>query len=362
MKNTITILCMLIAGYSCNRPDVGFFSEDGIEMREDTLEVVRGIYQISSIPYVDGSTRPITYELVRVRNLGTGEEVPGFLNGQYDILLWNDAYNGETDTTMELVSQKLFTSQGAPLVINEYSGQLIFNSATRNFDGGLYGIDVRATNSKSSKVFENFGIVNLLVRPFERPGSFGDYFYGIASDGTENDIRNYNPYSNEEHEQIEANTHPRRKLWKIADSDMVELEMVVKDSEGNIFPPRAIERWWNSSENWYYNNYHDNSLAIDGNSDKVIYTDTSSIFRFPTVPYPAFGSSYNSGDNIYLTYYNINNSYWRLTDEYQAIANATGVVYPSYQVRFKNSYKINETGRWLMEIVSPYVICTRPVN
>lgn len=358
MKKFAIIILFFSICASCEKPAVGFFSEDGIASREDTISIVRGIYQISSIPYVDGSTRPLTFELVSVRNLVTGEDAPEFLQSRYEISLWSKAFDATTDTTMELVNQKLITSMETPLQINERSGQLIFNSATVNIPGGLYGVDVRATNSKSSKVFINFGVVKLEVKPFQCPGNFGDYFFGVSSDGKETDIKNYNPYSATETEQVVNNTHPRRKLYKVGESDIVELEMVVKDAEGTPFPPEAIERWWSSENSWYYNSYHDNSLALEG-GDKVTYTDTSCIFRFPTVPYPAFGSSYNTGDNIYLTYYNISNKYWKLTDEYQRIADATGVIYPSYQVRFKNSYKINEPGKWLMEIVSPYVICTK---
>lgn len=352
----ITAFVLITSLFSCEKPDVGFFSYEGIEMREDTLEVVRGIYQISGIPYVDGSTRPITFELVQVRDLSTGEEVPGFLNQKYEISLWSTAYDATTDTTMELVNQKLYTSSENPLQINPRSGQLVFNSATVNLPEGLYGVDVRATNSKSSKVFENFGTVKLMVKPFQRPGNFGDYFYGVSADGTENAIANNNPYSAEEHDQIDNNTHPYRKIYKVGESDIVELEMVVKDSEGTPFPPEAIKRWYDASNKKNYNSYHDNSLPINGSSEKVSYTDTSCIFLFPTVPYPAFGSMYNTGDNIYLVYYNIDNQYWNLTDKYQQMVNSQGVIYPSYQVRFKNSYKINEPGKWLIEVISPYVI------
>lgn len=342
--------------FCCQKPDVGFFSKEGIEMREDTLEVIRGIYQISGIPYVDGSTRPITFELVAVRDLTTGNDVPEFLHQKYGIALWNSPFDATTDTTMELVNQKLYTSSENPLQINPRSGQLAFNSATVNLPEGLYGVDVRATNSKSSKVFENFGIVKLMAKPFQRPGNFGDYFFGISADGTESGIANRNPFSTEEHEQIDQNIHPYRKIYKVGESDIVELEMVVKDSEGTPFPPEAIKRWYDASAGKNYNSYHDNSLPINGSSEKVSFTDTSCIFRFPTVPYPAFGSRYNDGDNIYLVYYSIDNTYWDLTDEYQQIVNTQGVVYPSYQVRFKNSYKINEPGKWLMEVISPYVI------
>lgn len=360
MKKITIIILFFAIWVSCEKPDVGFFSDEGIKTREDTIAIVRGIYQISSMPYVDGSTRPITFELVNVRNLETGEDVREFLDGRYEISLWSHAFDATTDTTLALVNQKLVTSAEAPLQINERSGQLIFNSGTVNLPGGIYGVDVRATNSKSSRVFTNFATVKMQVLPFQTPGVCGDYFFGLSADGTENEIKNFNPYSTAEMAQVTNNTHPRRRLTKVGDSDIMELELVVRDAQGTPFPPQAIERWWNPAEAWFYNSYHDNSIAIDGGSQKITFTDTSCIFKFPTLPYPAFGSSYNSGDNLYLTYYNINNKYWKLTDEYQQIANATGVVYPSYQVRFKNSYKINEPGKWFMEVTSPYIIFTQP--
>lgn len=341
--------------FSCEKPAVGFFSDEGIKMKEDTLDVVRGIYQISGIPYVDGSTRPLTFELVNIRNLVTGEDVPEFLK-KYEISLWSKAFDATTDTTMELVNQKLISSEETPLQINPRSGQLVFNTATLNLPEGLYGVDVQATNSKSSKLFTNFGTVRMVAKPFQRPGNFGDYFYGITSKGEEVAIANNNPYSAAEHQQIDKNIHPYRKIYKVGESDIVELEMVVKDSEGTPIPPEAIKRWYHSADKKNYNSYHDNSLPIGGSTEKVNYTDTSCIFHFPTVPYPAFGSMYNDGDNVYLVYYNIDNRYWKLNDYYQNMVATEGTVYPSYQVRFKNSYKINEPGKWLMEIISPYII------
>lgn len=81
MKKIALIILLFTVWTSCQKPDVGFFSDEGITTREDTISIVRGIYQISSIPYVDGTTRPITFELVNVRDLTTGEDVPEFLDG-----------------------------------------------------------------------------------------------------------------------------------------------------------------------------------------------------------------------------------------------------------------------------------------
>lgn len=41
-SNLLIAFALIISLFSCEKPDVGFFSYEGIEMREDTLEVVRG--------------------------------------------------------------------------------------------------------------------------------------------------------------------------------------------------------------------------------------------------------------------------------------------------------------------------------
>ena len=80
------------------------------------------------------------------------------------------------------------------------------------------------------------------VKPFQVTGNVVEYFDGVSSNGTENEIKNFNPYTPAETEQVVNNTHPRRKLYKVGESVIVELEMVVKDAEGTPFPPQAIER------------------------------------------------------------------------------------------------------------------------
>lgn len=359
MKRILFALLLGSCIISCNKPEVGFFSEKGIQMREDTFVVIKGIYQMSSAPMVDGSTRPLNFELKNVIDVATGEPAPDFWLATHEINMWISAFNAKTDTTMAIVNQKLIKRQVAPLEVNPYSGQLVFNSATAYLNAGVFQMDVQATNSKDSKLLEKFGVVKLLSKPFEVLGNFGDYLKGVDRNGVEYTIKDFNPYTAEEHQQIRENKHPLRKLYNVASSDIVELHLVIKDSRGQVIDPNFLTYMIDEEDPAsYYNCYHDNSLALDG--DKVEYTDTSCIFHFPTTPYPAFGRKYNDGDNIYLVYYTISSKAYNLAPEYQTMANqqaaSEGEVFESYRVSFKNSYKINEPGVWHMEVVSPYII------
>ena len=346
----VTSLSLSALLFSCDIPDVGFFSEEGIEMREDTLIVVKGIEQTSALPYTDGSTLPILFEFVQVTDLVTGEISSDFLQ-VFPIKMWRKPYNGLEDTTLSLVNEKLYDTLVNPLLINPRSGQLKFNSTTLNIESGLYGVDVRATNSKSSKIFENYGIIKLQLIPWQLPVPPSDAFRGFTVDNKSINIAGA-AYTTSEQEQVKNNTHPLRSLYKVGELDIVELELVLKDAEGTALPPQALIRWYN--DNGVLNNYHLNSVALDASSGNVTYTDTSCIFRFPNVPYPGYSSSY-TGDNAYLTYYNIDPKYWGPTDKYQIEADKLGQNFKSYTSGFRNGYKINETGKWLMTVNNPFI-------
>lgn len=341
--------------FSCETPDVGFFSEEGIKMREDTMTVVRGIYQLSSIPRVDGSTRPLTFEFIQIYDLKTGETASDFFQ-EYPMKLWSSPYDGLMDTTFDLVNEKLIDTVMVPLLINPRSGQLAFNSTTMNVKSGLYGVDIKVSNSKSSKVFEKFGIAKLQLIPWQLVVAPRDYFNGFTTK-TEAIPPATAAYTAVEMKQVENNTHPQRGFYKVGESNIVELELVVKDSKGTPIPPEALIPWYSGES--FLNNYHVNSIALDSDSDKVTNTDTSCVFRFPTVPYPSFSTTY-TGNNLYLTYYTIDKDYWDLTPEAEALSSKKeaelGEKFTAHIIGFRNGHRINEIGKWKMVVKSPYII------
>lgn len=360
MKKILSMTFLLGAMLTgCNVPQEGFLSYDGIQMREDTVEVIRGLFQLSAIPQVDGSTRPISFEITRIKNLETDETID---LGNYEINMWTKAFDARTDTTMDLVNEKLVKRSVSPIEINSVSGQMAFNGATQYItEGEKFGVDVFISNRTGETLLENFCLFKLIGKPFETITDFGDMLNGIPATGDKDRVglQKSGTYTSAEKEQILANTHPNRRLTKVGGGDVMQLIMVVRDAEGKPFKGEDIIFWPSGAS--YLNNYHDNSLAMNGSTEKVILTDTSCIFTFPTVPYPAFGREYNSGTNLYLAYYCIR---WdackfspagqKLLDDY--LLQNPGTSFVTYSPRFRNGYKINETGTWLMEMVHPYVL------
>ncbi|MGL5682956.1 MAG: hypothetical protein ACRDDZ_07865 [Marinifilaceae bacterium] len=344
----------------CSVPQEGFFSHEGIKMREDTVEVIRGLFQMSAIPEVDGSTRPIIFDIAAFRDLKTGQEEA--IN-TYEINTWTEAFHPDQDSTMDLVSKKLLKKQVAPFEVNPYSGQIIFNGATQRLPKTYYSLDVRATNVNDSKVFRDFCKFKLISKSFETATDFGDMINGIPATGEKDRVglqpSSASTYSTVEKEQVLNNTNPKRRLTKIEDGDMLKVIMVVRDAEGKPFKGDDIIFWPSGAS--YLNNYHDNSIAESGAFDKVIKNDTACIFNFPTVPWPSFGRQYADGTNLYLAYYCVR---WEsctfspagqeLLDAHNAKPGAQQFV--TFSPRFRNGYKINETGTWLMEITHPFIL------
>lgn len=356
------ILALLSGAFiaSCNLPDEGFFSAEGIKMREDTVDVVSGLFQLTAIPEIDGSTRPLSFQLDKIRDLRTGEivDLPTF-----NIRMWKSTFNPDQDSTMDQVNEKLEIRNVPPLEVNQRSGQIAFNAGTVNMTSDLYGVDVHASNPTSSKLFENFCIFRLVKKPFEQDKDFGDSLNGIPDDGEKGRV-GLTPetatFSAAALEQVRNNTHPNRKLTKVKDSDIVKLTMVVRDAEGKPFKGKDITFWPNPNAGGsYFPNFHDNSIAPEGSTEKVHYTDTSCVFTFPTVPYPTYARV--SGASPYLTYYCISWNACNLSPQGQSIVDAylaknPNTKFTQYSARIRNGYKINEPGEWLLEIKSPYVL------
>lgn len=360
MKMKTILIALTFAGLSaaCDKPDVGFFSYDGIRMQEDTLEVIRGIYQYSNIPMIDGTSRPLHFELVGARNYDTGEDLPDLVLKAFPMTLWKEAFNALTDTTMEQVNRKTYQDNVVPAMIAETSGIMSFNSATAKFPVGKYGIDVKVTNSKGSKVFKNYCIMKLISKPYTLGTYFRDQIRGAEMDSTFKNIEFIDLYPEDELDLIREGKSSRRKITRLGDSDIMELEMIVKDSRGTPLSPKALQAVW-SANGYYRNTYEVNSLAMAGSNERYIYTDTSAIYRFPTVPYPSFSAEYTGTTaEVYvpMTFYSLDSDYYELTEETKEMAREKHISVEKYRFNFSNMVTFNETGKWKIEVFVPYII------
>lgn len=330
---------------------IGFLSPTGIRMREDTLNVVGGVYFVSSIPMVDGSTRPLHFEIMDVTDLSTGKKTDVFSKKQ-KVRLWKSPFNPDTDITLDLVKQKLIYADTASLMINNASGQLAFSQGTMYINPGVYAVDAKVSSQAGERVLEKFGIVNLIKKPWEVPNNFGEYFYGSTSTEFNKVIQTRNPLPVSEMEQVKKNTHARFSIEKIAEGEDVKVKLMFLDANGEAFDGKAIANW--PQNDTYLNNWFDNSVDTKVMSDGVE-------FNFPTVPFPAFARVYTGGrESITLSYYVLHPNYYTLTQEAKNMAakfeSDNGITFNSYNLQVKIVYQINEPGSWLVKVKFAYAL------
>lgn len=344
MKKYILILAVvsLLADSCVKEIPVGFLSPTAIRLRTDTLDVVRGVYTISDIPMVDGSTRPLNFELLGIKKLPSGEPATEFSN-IYDVKLWSSPYNPDTDFTMEDVNKKIVVQPMEALTNNPVSGQLVFNGGTASIEKGLYRVDVRVSNVAGSRDIENFGVIRLVDRPWEAVYAFSESFRGIEAKGTE--ITLNTELSAEDMIRVGNNTHPNYSIERLGDLDGVRVKLTLMDANGDVYHGSVISKW--ATGTTYYNSWFDNSLDT-----KVL--DDGVEFNFPTVPYPAFGRYYTSGTNLNLSYYVLPPNSYTLTPEAQAEldnkAKEQGTAFIGSVVGVRIAYKINQTGIWHVKV------------
>lgn len=342
----ITLFLALLFTSCVKTIPIGFLS-DNISMREDTFQVIKGAYTVSSIPLIDGSTRPLKFEILDIRNLDTGNKAEEFFK-TYPVRLWSSPYDPDEDTSMELVNKKLVISDISPIDINSASGQIALNGGTQNLTGTRYAIDVKISNENTSKIYKDYGTIKLISKPWEVMNNFGEYFYGmVPTDETpQKNIEIRNPLPTIEMEQVRKGTHPNFSIKKVGESDDVQVTLSFYDSRDAVFPGKAIAKWPSGAS--YLNSWFDNSVETKVLEDKIE-------FNFPTVPFPAFGRQYTGNrESISLSYYVLHPDYYELTPAAKAIADKKaseiGKVFRGYNLQAKIAYQINEPGVWEVKV------------
>ncbi|ANI89087.1 hypothetical protein A9P82_07160 [Arachidicoccus ginsenosidimutans] len=161
-KKSIYILlaCGLL---SCSKITPGFLSPTlGYTSKE--IDCKRGLtYQASEAINFDGSTPPVTFRLLNLRDSLTGQPAPAEFTTLYDVPQFKpgESFNPDTDSTIELLNAKRTTKQMYPYSFDSVSGQLVFNRASANLPVGMYVFDIQATNVHGTKIYPSAGYINV---------------------------------------------------------------------------------------------------------------------------------------------------------------------------------------------------------
>ncbi|MGK9118078.1 DUF5007 domain-containing protein [Olivibacter jilunii] len=328
MKKIILISSVLLLTVlvSCKKIEPGFLSE-GIRYKDNTILCKRGMtLTLSDRINADGSTPPYTFKMLNLRNKETGQPAPEEFYKNYELLVFKSGmvFNAETDTTVDLLNAKREVVNKPPMEFNTNSGQLAFNRASSNLPLGDYVFDVEMTNSKGTRLYENFAQISVVDPTIE------DMFtvtYQAATGSNSSEV-------------FTTTTAPKLSCSKVS-NEGARVILKIVDKNGNAFNPAAGEVIKRGDRPTFENHARFNP---------VITTDTAMICDFEVAPFPLTAYITPSTDWGYLMYYRIPMAY----------ASIDGI--PNNNVNPVFGFRMLMEGTYVVEVKLPSVTRITPTG
>ncbi|WP_369048490.1 hypothetical protein [Tenacibaculum sp. UWU-22] len=360
MKNIFyTLLVLTLFMTACHRPEVGFLGT-AFESRVDTIELTRGLFDQGPLPFIDGSTLPLSWEIT-----GATDAEGNLTNDLFeprDIVLWKEAYNPNTDTTAALVNEKLDRTKKPSIYINKVSGQLIVTQASRTVPQDVYNLNLKVSNISGERQLDHFATLKLLpYKPAEVRFAMISAIKLIRKNGTEATIKNQVNTNDEERIASVLNEEgtepdPIFSIKKISDepASSVSVRMILTDTDGNVISPSKVTRneAGAGSDTEYLPSFNENSV-------ETTTDDEATIFNFPAPPFPQYSSNFpnaTTNDKMYQMFYRTTTEAINLVGKppggvkkYQT--NSQGGVLGYGYVRW--GLRINDFGTWEIKAAIP---------
>ncbi|MFT4204665.1 MAG: DUF5007 domain-containing protein [Chitinophagaceae bacterium] len=287
MRKHFYLLLLMVGFTSCSKIVPGFLS-DTLGYSSKEIACKRGLtYQASTTINFDGSTPPISFKLLNLRDSLTGEAVPEEFNTMYEVTQFKtgQSFDIDTDTTIELLNAKRETVSMYPYAFNEISGQFVFNKGSANLPLGMYVFDIEATNVHGTKLYPSAGYINV-------------------TDPTDDDLFSliYSAASGFSDATGSATSVKAPKITCTKQSnDGAVIILKIVDKNGVPFNPKDGEIILRGDRPSFsnYSKFHD-----------VEYTDTAMVCNYEVAPFPL--STYVDATGYgwgYLQYYRIPSRY-----------------------------------------------------
>lgn len=178
LSNIIWSVFIALALTGCNEIPEGYLSETIVYTR-NPFSVSAGKTTYSEAPNLAGSSYPIKFELLEVRN--EKGDIDTSLYKLRDLYIWSAPYNSLTDRTIEDVQKKRTLVPNQPTMqLIEGSGQLLFTEATSAVLPGKYSLTLKMSNSAGSRILKNIVTINLQNAPY----TYENQNHNIAATGS----------------------------------------------------------------------------------------------------------------------------------------------------------------------------------
>ncbi|GAP68819.1 hypothetical protein BA6E_10593 [Bacteroidales bacterium 6E] len=284
MLKNISYILLVILMVSCfKEPDGAGFLSDNIYLKgADTIFVPIGGKGETDYAWFDGSSEPLKFEIENIRD-ASGNRSEQFFK-EYTYRTWIKPYDFMTDKTEEAVMAKLEDRNMPCFMINPVNGQLQYVESTSNLTapGDVFKVDVRVTNSKGSKVYEDYATLKLTTD--RRAFVLNEIINGIivVKNGGNNfvlydQINSTNPQFTQRRDNIYAdNGKEFARIRKISDEPNIGIKVIFRltDTKGKVF---NTEEYATYAAGTY--SYIDHSINRQNTPDGMI-------MEFPTTPWP----------------------------------------------------------------------------
>lgn len=316
---------LLLSGCDNNIPD-GYLADTIVYIR-NPLTVAAGTTLYSDAPNLGGSSFPVNFEVLEVRN--EKGEIDSSLMKFRDLYTWVKPYNNLKDTTLALVQAKREITPNQPTMrILPGSGQLLFTEGTKAAAPGMYKLTLRMSNSAGIRILKDIITINLTN---SQQYEYQNQNHNIAAT-TSGWIE---PGGTSVYDTKGIIITPAISTITYNPAGPNKVHLIIKDKNGSP---------WNWKKSEMVKRGDRPCLEYALPFIKGIFGDTDLTYDYPFAPFP-FGSTFTPDGNEWATRFD-----YRVLSDYVAIDGLTTGKWHCNLVFF---FKFNYGGEWTFDLQFP---------
>ncbi|MHA4810663.1 DUF5007 domain-containing protein [Flavitalea flava] len=138
---------------ACKKAPNGYMSQQ-IRYPDNPMQIQRGVIKQTLPVEADGSSAPIQYELLDIRDAATHKHADSVYKNQ-ERYIFTGLFDASVDTTVALLNTIRQKISAPCFDFNVHTGAFTFYGTTANVPLGTYEYDIKATNESGSYVYKN---------------------------------------------------------------------------------------------------------------------------------------------------------------------------------------------------------------
>jgi hypothetical protein len=302
MKRYITFGLILLAAAACKKVQDGYLSQQ-IRYVDNPIVISRGQDQQTIPVSNDGSSAPVVYELLDIRDANTHAHADSFY-ANFSRYEWTGQFDASTDTTVALLNAKRKQVDTPPFEFNVHTGSFTFFGTSIHVPAGTYEFDIKASNQNGSREFKNIGTITMQdVDPYVIGAGGCAWFLDGANDNGDLGVPSV--------DIVRTSTEGTNIILKI------------EDENGKPFNPAGGEIIARGDRS---------NFATYAQFHPLVLTDTTMTCNFETVPFPLAQSAYG-----YLIYYRIPSQFVKVDAGFAPTSAQVYSVNPRFQFNIYQS-------------------------